>query len=359
MSHTTAAAKVRQLCALQIAPTQLLPAVLRSLHEVVPADLNVFAWAAADGNPEMFFAEFPTPPALMAHYEAEFLGRPNAEVGPSFQAVVRQPGFQDTGMEYGTAFRSSGFYEAIFWPLRLDNALRVSVGNAQGGVGVLTLDRSRATRDFTASERRRIVELVPHLAHALRRTAAPVGHWMPTADEGMLILDRNQQLQAVSAGAEHLLQLACARQRREDLLIHLAQLASLLRGTLSGINCRPAVHTLSNPWGRFEFRAYPLSTDPQFDTAPSLLGISVRRWQPLQLGVTANAQMHGLSARQAQLCVLAAEGKTYAEMGAALGIAPSTAIGYMRVIYDKLGVSDRAALCQRLAGPEIQAGTAF
>ena len=52
----------------------------------------------------------------------------------------------------------------------------------------------------------------------------------------------------------------------------------------------------------------------------------------------------GLSDREVEVLRLAALGRTYAEVGALLGMSPRTAQRHVTNVYDKVGVSSRAAL---------------
>lgn len=67
-----------------------------------------------------------------------------------------------------------------------------------------------------------------------------------------------------------------------------------------------------------------------------------------QSGIASEVRLRGaerpaLTPREQEVLVLVAEGKQAPEIGGALHLSPATVKGYLQAIYEKLGVSDRAA----------------
>jgi DNA-binding NarL/FixJ family response regulator len=61
----------------------------------------------------------------------------------------------------------------------------------------------------------------------------------------------------------------------------------------------------------------------------------------IAVGIALNAASDALSAREAEVLTLAAGGNSNKQIGGRLGLSEDTIKGYMKVIYSKLGASDR------------------
>ncbi len=107
----------------------------------------------------------------------------------------------------------------------------------------------------------------------------------------------------------------------------------------------PPVYHHRNAWGGFTFRAYKL--DPT-DASPSVIGVVIEHQEPLPVKLMRQIGRLPLSARQAEVCFHMAQGLSYAEIAEKLHISPHTAVAHSRWIYDKLGVSSRAELIDKL-----------
>ena len=103
-----------------------------------------------------------------------------------------------------------------------------------------------------------------------------------------------------------------------------------------------------NVWGGFRFEAQWLNAS---DSASGLIGITVSHQEPVGLRLARHVAELPLSRRQAQVCLLLANGHSNAEIAARIGIAKHTAIAHGRWIYDKLDVHSRAELVNKLLTP--------
>lgn len=105
------------------------------------------------------------------------------------------------------------------------------------------------------------------------------------------------------------------------------------------------VYHLRNIWGGFRFEAQLLNAG---DPTSGLIGITVSHQEPVGLRLAKRVAELPLTRRQAQVCLLMANGFSNVAIAAELGIAKYTAIAHGRWIYDKLDVHNRTELVNKL-----------
>jgi DNA-binding CsgD family transcriptional regulator len=109
---------------------------------------------------------------------------------------------------------------------------------------------------------------------------------------------------------------------------------------------------ITNAWGSFTFRAYWLDRMGG-QIAPSQIGITVRRLEPLALKLWRRAEELPLSGRELEVCLPLALGHSRGEIAKLLGVSEHTAVSHCRNLYEKLGVHNRTELVERLHAGEV------
>jgi hypothetical protein len=88
--HNTISAQVRikQLCCMELASEEIIPAVLKELQVILPASGKTFFWCNQDGQISNLYDDPLANPELIDIYLQEFYGRPERELNPGLPYVV-------------------------------------------------------------------------------------------------------------------------------------------------------------------------------------------------------------------------------------------------------------------------------
>jgi DNA-binding CsgD family transcriptional regulator len=234
------------------------------------------------------------------------------------------------------------------------NFLRLIVRQGGRVLGGVRMWRSLGKGAWTAEEKNRLGALEPFFVHAL--TVHDAGE-MPLVDDGrtgLIIADTaGKTIYFTAAGKRSLFLATHPRngpgttfQRLEALPPALIRLCKDLARVFSDDATAAAPsYSCLNIWGRFHFRAQWMEG---VDAAAGLVAITVSHEEPLPIRLIRSAERLPLSRRQAEICVLLAEGFSHEKITERLGISRHTVNEHGRWIYNKLDVHNRAELVTRL-----------
>lgn len=341
--------RLRELCALDLPTPLVMPALLAELHTLVPSSRNLFDWCDGDGALTRYCVEGPVDQAVARLYFDEFHNKREAEAMPSFAQAIASGAVLNSAAQLDTArFLNSALYAEIWRPQGFRYRVELIVRSAAGQpLGSLVLYRAPGEPCFTPGEEARLLPLLPHLAQALSRDAAPrcpPEHWQPAPEPTeVLLLDEAGRLGHASPGAQRLLLQAGpgpgvlpVRPQTHELL------ASLHRATRQG----PVTRWVDSAWGRFEFKACRLNAVD--GAAPSWTQVQLRRFEPRELADERRLQAFELSSGQTAVARLLLQGLAQAEVARRLNVAPSTVVDHTRKLYQRLGVRSARELADRL-----------
>jgi DNA-binding CsgD family transcriptional regulator len=305
------------------------------------------------------YDENPGVPEVMPLYFAEFYNRPERELNRGFTYQM-QYCYGVVGDELltvdRTAFYKSDFYNLICRYLGYDGTRHLTVRECGRALGALVVWRGPNDPPFASADERALLRLQPFIAHAL---TAPKTLEPPLVDSGeteLIVADGEGKPIYLSRQARRLLTLAAKPHIGPGCIAEPAALPTpvvricrnLVGIFADNISAGPPVYHHSNVWGGFTFRAYRL--DP-VDTSATLVGITIEHQEPSSVKLMRHIGRLPLSGRQAQVCLLMAEGLSYSEIADRLGISKHTAITHRRWIYDKLNVSTRTELVNTVLSP--------
>jgi DNA-binding CsgD family transcriptional regulator len=354
---------IRLLCATAVPAPLVIPDVLSSLHAVVPAAGYVFTWFGEDAALSGMYCEPPLDVPV-----PEFLKDP--------QRLLAQAGYQGDHLLQQTlsghvaeisaspAFKRSEFYDSMCRPAGVDHGWDGFIRVGGQTRAVLALWRDAAMPPVSAVEESQLRSLFPHLTHLLAVEA-------PDRAEGRLLSSGEHGL-AVVDGRGRIVH-ACAEARR--MLWYLAHPAFRTNGAMGGDGPAPADAIeevsrrlvalvreqpslapgleLRNQWGAFSIRGFVLGNDPAglSDASTAMFGLQLsRRVPPEVVAVRWMAQLP-LSLKQKELCLHLVRGQKPVQIEAELGIKPTTQKDYLQRIYDKLQITSREELFDRLLQP--------
>jgi DNA-binding CsgD family transcriptional regulator len=351
--HASVVAEIRHLSGLGLPGHEVIPELLRHLHDLIPSFTNLFDWVDAEGRIVDYYTEPPYLPEVARRYFDEYYNPRERDVLPPYPAQTRGArGVIRRRLPLG--FYESDFYREIWRPRGVHHCLEAVVRDRERPLGVIVLYRGESDPDFTRDEARILEDLLPYFARAIKGPAAWRGARAAAARAALLVSDERGEIRNADRQGRLWLALAlhpCLNRRTcgaqcsradEGISVRLAALCRELQCSLS----RTATLQLTNQWGRFSLHAHWL--EPTAADGERLIGITVEHEVPLPVAIGAALDVSSLSPRQRELCLLLAEGLTYAEIGERMGISEQTAISYARVVFQKQGAHGREELLRGL-----------
>lgn len=356
MKHAATIAHFRQLCCLDLDSQTLMPTILQTIHDLIGSDSSAFYWSTQPGRVTNAYSEEVMPREVSALFFDEFLNnrkRPDAAI---HLGTVMKPGqvVGNSARLFPSAFYATDNYNLIWRPLRRKWLLWAMVHDQHGNIHCVTLRRLIRESPFSEQDEQRLAQLVPYLTHALNANPSNGDRFVDHGESSLIIVDHRGMLRSLSPDGEKLLLLAAhpsissgiVEWRQHAFLpVHLRPLCARLIAISAGQDATPPVEVIDNRWGKFVFRAHPLNG---VDSDDSLFGITIQRHVPLALKLMEKMRLLNLSARQKEICLLLAQGKSHSAIAARLDVSPTTIADHVHKIYDKLDVHSHSALMIRL-----------
>lgn len=352
MKNAAATAYIRELCSLGLASELLVPALLEALHRVIPSARNLFDWVNPEGHIQRYCFEGPINHAVAKLYFDEFHNRRESEAMPKYVDVIRGSAAVRSAEELNNPhFFESALYHEVWRPQHLHYRLEGIVRGRDGRpLGSLVLYRERGERIFDKSDEQTLATLLPYVAQGLlqgrpRQLDCAAGDRRAV----MVNLDALGRIVHLSRNAHKVLLLAHgdispAAAAQPPTSEHFPTLGLLHRQmSRSGDHAElPLALTLTNPWGRFEFRAERL--EPAGAGEPALIGVTIQHRVPREVRQLEALESHPLSIAQKRVCALLLQGVPQAQIAARLRVSSSTITDHVRKIYLKLNVHSAGEL---------------
>lgn len=351
-------ARIKQLCCLGLGGEAVMPALLREIRKLVPAYGSTFFWADENYQIKNLYDENPAVPEIVPLYFEEFYNKRERESFRGFtydihhchgvcsteeMLIVDKPTYYKSD-HYNLILRHMGYHETR----------HLFVREGERALGVLASWRGPKEPPFSEADERALLRLQPFIAHALTAAKTLDAPLVDSGESELIVASGEGRLIYLSRQARRLLTLAAhphigAGSTGPELAALPAAVVQICRN-LVGIfvgedSAGPPVYHHRNIWGGFTFRAYRL--DPA-DASASLVGVIIEHQEPLPVRLTREIGKLPLTARQAEVCLLMASGLSYSEIAERLDISPHTAVAHSRWIYDKLEVSSRTELVDKL-----------
>ena len=375
MKNAALIAHIRQLCCLGLGGRAIMPALLRAVRDLVPADWTEFFWVDANGELANHYAEQMLPVDAM-----QFYFRRAGTGGEPMFASFRTRASQDdpvTTLTVTDAFRRTELYRSVMQHLGAQHALYCVIRERGRSLGQLSLYRSAERPPFTAAERAAIAGIANYIARGLddsfgtgRAPASELG-WQDTEHQAMLTLDRHGSIRHCSSAARRLLLYVTldsvnyatlglkdgaicdlmrglagqvVQHRCGEASPHAATAGAV--GMASSSPSAPATTTITNRWGRFVLRAYWLTDD--VGAPDALIGVQIRRQEETVLRLS--QAMHGLalSPQQKEVGLLLAQGKSNPQIAGALGVTLNTANYHVKQLFAKINAHERTEVAPKL-----------
>ena len=338
-----------------------MPALLRAVRDLVPADSAEFFWVDANGEMTNHYAEQMLPADVMSFY---FRRAGAGGEHPLFASFRTRAAQEDpvTSLTVTESFRRTELYRSVMQHLGAEHALYCVIRERGRSLGQLSLYRSGQRAPFVASERMAIAGVANYIARGLddsfgsgKLPASDMG-WQDTDHQAMLTLERDGTIRHCSSAARRLLLYVTLDSVNYATICQQdASICEVMRGMADQVTAArrredstpaPAMMTVTNRWGRFVLRAYWLTDD--VGAADALIGVQIRRQEVTVLRLS--QAMHGLllSPQQKEVGLLLAQGKSNPQIAGALGVSLNTANYHVKQLFTKLNAHERTEVAPKL-----------
>lgn len=360
MKNAEALAHFRQLSCLGLDSQLVIPAMLTALHDIIPSAINVFYWTDRHGTPVNIYAPEVIPSVLDVLTNGYHLLQGPGE--PTIERLAAGPLIAgNMGRFFQTAsFTDTAMHSLIYKPYRVGPSLEMTVKAGGEPKGMVFLSRDLGARSFSAKETWLVATLSSYFLHALNATVAPTfaSDLRETGDEAALICDARGEVVQASPSAWRMLLFATqpkiaphAPVPQPGMMLP-PQIQRLCRN-LSDIRAgRPApapMVLLTNAWGGFRFQAHALQSGMSADPSSNpLVVITMRREEPFQLRLMDRLKVMPLSSKQRQIAFRLGMGDGPDEVVRNLDISRETYRTYVKQMYSRLEINNRAALVELL-----------
>lgn len=344
--HTAAVAYIRELCSLGLTGELLIPALLEALHRVIPSARNLFDWVSAEGRIQRYYFEGSIDHDVARLYFDEFHNRREAEAMPRYADVILGEATIHSAEELNhRQFFDSALYHEIWRPQRLHYRLEAIVRKSDGKpLGSLVLYRERGDRVFGRDDEQVLKTLVPYIAHGLQHGREQQIEFDKDQRRAVLVnLDAAGRIVHLSRDAHKVLLLAHSEisptSAAQPPVSEDFPSLLLLHRQLSRAADRPDANcalTLTNAWGRFDFRAEHMQCVGE--ASGPLIGVTIQHHRPREVRDLGTMQAQHLSVAQRKVCAGLLRNQTHAQIAALLGLSANTVADHVRKIYTKFDV---------------------
>ncbi len=352
MKKTAELAHLRQLCRLGLHGEAIMPAYLRAMRALVPADFGAFFWVDANGDMTNMYSEKMLSAELTGRY---FKRHYESAVHAFRERVLTLAGSSEPVRESvaDEAAQASDFFREVQEPLGVFRTLLAIVADRGTPLGQLSLYRARGAPAFSAAERELVATVSRYLLQALRVAgsgSADAGNdqFRETGQAALLVCAPDGRVQqATGRGHALLAQASGCRINRYTMVGELEQAGlAIVRRLLAGVTTESELdelpsHSLQvvNEWGALRLRAYPLGAG---------FGVVIERHEHLLVRLVDAMRALRLSSQQREVALLLARGLTNPQIARTLGVSLNTASYHVKQLYAKLDAHDRAEVIARV-----------
>jgi DNA-binding CsgD family transcriptional regulator len=351
MKSSAALAHIRQLCNLGLGSEAVMPALLRSVRQLVRADSAAYFWVDARGEMSNMYAERMLPPESMRRYfERHYASPEHAFAQRLKERAARGEYLSEWTVDPAT--ESTRYYEEILRPIDAYRFLQAIVHDNGRVLGQLSLYRGRRTGRFTAADKQALEAAARYFVHCFapnsKRRRGKNDSFLDSDEEALVVASTEGEIATASYRAYALLAHASGEPINRESMAGSVDRASRdllkkLAHRLSGgglLPDAPPALTVENNWGRFRLRAYSLS---QFE-----MGVLIQRQEHLVVRVADAMLDLPLSAQQREVALLLAQGMTNNEIATAMGVSINTASYHLKQLFQKLDAHDRGEAIARI-----------
>lgn len=344
-------AHIRLLCSLGLGGAAIMPALLKSLHQLVPCDSAGFFWVDRDGDMADMYVERMLPPELTQRYfERHYDSAAHAFRERLLARMARREYIGEVVVD--SRLEETPYFQEILRPLGVQQILIAVVHDEDVPLGQLSLYRGAYAPRFTGDDRDALATASRYMAPAL---CTPIATQPDERDQSFRDSDEEAVVVFDAAGT-----ISSASHRAHALLAH-ASGEAVNRNTMRGAIARGvrkllvglaeqlqlnapeqsvASVVVSNVWGRFRLRAYTLEGGQY--------AALVQRQEHFLVRLADAMRAVSLSPQQRETALLLARGMSNNEIAAAMSVSVNTANYHVKQLFQKLDAHDRGEVLVRI-----------
>ncbi len=360
MSAQTALTRMIQLCHLGLPQQVFIPAFLQELHHLVPCKTNAFLWLDEQGKVTNVYDESPGYIPYVRKIAELFSCGHEISEKESLDYWLSQLNEPSTTENcFSGDFHQSSYYRQVMQPLGYYHACFVPIYDGANKIGLLVSYRSIDDEAFGNRDIGNLRKMEPCIIEGLNNPSDEEFAMTDGWDQGLITFSHSGEIQHISTVGAKLLMMAGLNQIPvdDDLLPKkldasvcppLKELLNKHAHSLENGNaCRlPPMIEYSNEWGTFIMRVFWLDDTNGGDDA--VIGINIRRQEPMVLKLFHRIKNLELTARQENVCLLFSAGHPHHSISERLEISVNTVKEHIRNIYSKLNVCSRAELVEHI-----------
>lgn len=359
----------KTLCCLGLPPESAMIAVTPVLHKILPHGWSHMWLFAPDGGFGPGYCENPGA-ARFRERLADFMDDPTSLVSlliPAYRAV----GIGWTLHRQGRGWLESAHYNEVEAPLDSCWVLDAMIGEDGRTFAGICLTRPRGARPFASDDVRRLDQLRPWLAHALRPQRSDriaLNEEEPFAKPGapvasaQLILTPEAKLVFQTPGIEFLIRILGGEQNnytryvpiREKLPSPIKKLVQNIVGSVNGTSNEPPRMLLANAYGVLSLEAKWLvpadiaSTEIANDPKGCLIAVTIELRENAVAHAARVLRDCGATPAQVKVGIHLALGKTKPMVAQELGLQISSVADLTKKLYQCLDIHNSAELGLKL-----------
>ena len=329
-----------------------MPALLRSLRQLVPADSAGFFWVDERGDFSNLYAERLLPPDQMRRYFERHYDSPDHAFRQRLLERAEAGEFV-TELTVDSAVENTAYYEEVLRPLGAHRVLHAIVHDRGRPLGQISLYRGRRSPGFTEAEREAVEAASRYIAQCVLGTGqssrrAKADSYRDSEQEALVVCSVEGEISTASYRAYAMLSHAAGQPINRSTISGaverswrtlLKRLASLLHAA-GPIPDAPPQLVVENVWGRFRLRAYALS---EFE-----MGVLIQRQEHLLVRIADAMLDLPLSAQQREVALFLAQGLTNGEIASAMNVSVNTASYHVKQLFQKIDAHDRTEVIERI-----------
>ncbi len=346
-------AHIRQIACLGVSGESAMPALLRSIRQLVPCDSAGFFWVDAKGDMTRLYAERMLTPELMNLYFERHYDGAEYPFRKGFQSRAKGAKLVTSGAPDAKLLNSS-YYDEILRTLDAYHVLHAVIRDQGDALGLLSLYRDKGSKPFEEIDRQEIAQITKYVAHAVRRPAPIVEVPQLEGVEGLVVVAANGEVRSGKSSALLLLSRATvglpgpkARPLTlgDTAPMPVPRLLGMLQEAMLGLEGPPPRVQHQTSAGTFELSAYALT---EIRGRASEIAIHIRPRES-QLIRFADAMLAiDLPLQQREVALAIVQGKSNVEIAEALNISRNTASYHVKQLFARLDAHDRASVMARI-----------
>ena len=359
--NNKAEAKIRQLCSLGLKSNEVMPKLLKLIHQCIPAYANAYCWVDKSGNLFDLYDERLISHRLLPTYLEDYPVELERQVFDGWASTFHHRNTVDMDRLWKVdrkEFKRHSFYNDLFRHIGYHHGLHRPIRKNGKYHGYFQLHRSSSDGPFSNADCLALDRIARHVEYSISvPSSEPCSGFRVTSGIGLVIVELSGEILHFSGLAERLLLLAgCGKAECRARCHNFSSCSSSplvkliierLLGMATGKDVEQPSFNVVNKWGTFRLIGYFMKPVEEGPSAPLAI-IEIQHLEPSMLALLEKLEDQKLTDRQKDVSLLIGKGQSYQEIADTLGIAVSTVISHKKDVFRKLEIRHRHELVEQV-----------